>query len=203
MYKSRNVKCADCKDIFRIEYDSRKDRQDTYTCKCGKLKCYPDSFGSFSYDRSGNYEDISYKEQEHIYTNYEEDYIKLSNEANQLITEIRAIGKDLGDHRISILFYDYTDEDEISFELYGGSDLESLSIKLDVRLQDDEGWRYGREKQEERVMESLTRFKDILLKVQNDELDLSKPKKVWDNDSLEWHDSVRTQQNLYDYELYC
>ena len=88
MYKSRNVKCADCKDVFRIEYDSRKDKQDVYTCKCGKLKCYPDSYGSFSYDRNGRYEDMSWEDQEYKSLNYEEDYIKLSDEANLLLSEI-------------------------------------------------------------------------------------------------------------------
>lgn len=92
---------------------------------------------------------------------------------------------------------------KISFELDGGSNLEGLSIESKVTLRDDQGWRWNREKQEDRVIESLTRFKDILIKVQNGELDLSKPRKVWDNDSLEWHDGTRTQQKLYDYELYC
>ena len=52
-------------------------------------------------------------------------------------------------------------------------------------------------------MEALTRFKNILIKVKNGELDLSKPRKVWEDESLEWHDGTRTQQELYNYELIC
>lgn len=203
MRRVRNVKCADCKDVFKIEYDSRKDRQDTYSCKCGKLRCRPDSYGGFSYGRDGNYEEMSYEEEERVISYYEEDYIQLSDEAKQLISEISKLGKDLADNTIGVYFYDYTCDEKISFELDGGSDLEGLSIESKVTLRDDQGWRWDREKQENRVIESLTRFKDILIKVQNKELDLSKPRKVWDNDSLEWHDGTRIQQKLYDYELYC
>lgn len=203
MYRSRNVKCANCKDIFRIEYDSRKDKQDEYVCKCGKLKCYPDSYGSFSYNRDGDYEDISYEEQERVISYYEEDYIRLSDETNLLVTEIRRLGKDIADNTIGVYFYDYTCDEKISFELDGGSDSECLSIESKVTLRDDKGWRWDREKQENRVIESLTRFKNILIKVQNGELDLSKPRRIWDDEDLEWHDGTKTQQKLYDYELYC
>lgn len=204
MYRSRNVKCADCKDIFRIEYDSRKSKQDIYKCKCGKLVCYPDSYGSFSYDRDGNYEKLSYEEGEYKIIQYEEDYIRLSETVNLLLSEINTIGEQLG-RNSGIYFYNYSDEDEISLELSGGSELESISIKANVKLQDDRGWRNQKEKQkqEDRIIESLTSFKNVLEKVINGELDLSKPQKFWENDSLEWYDGTRTQQKLYDYELLC
>ena len=64
MYRERLVGCLDCGDRFKIIYDSKKEQQDKYTCKCGKLVCYPDSYGSFSYDRNGNPEKIPYDEQE-------------------------------------------------------------------------------------------------------------------------------------------
>lgn len=204
MYKSRNVKCADCKDIFRIEYDSRKSKQDVYKCKCGKLICYPDSYGSFSYDRDGNYEELSYEEEEHKFIKYEEDYIRLSETANLLLSEINTIGEKLG-RNSGIYFYNYSDDDEISLELSGGSDLESIFIKANVKLQDDKGWRNQKEKQKQegRIIESLTSFKNVLEKVKNGELDLSKPQKIWENSSLEWYDGARIQQKLYDYELLC
>lgn len=204
MFQSRNVKCSDCKDIFRIEYDSRKKKQDVYTCKCGKLKCYPDHFGGFSYDRDGNYEELSYEEKDYKFIQYEEDYIKLSDKASFLLTEINEIGKKLSGKN-GIFFYNVSNENYISLELSGGSDVEGISIKVDVKLQDDEGWKYfdERMKQEKRLMESLTRFKDILIKVGNDKLDLSNPQKIWDDESLEWHDGSKTQQKLYDYELIC
>lgn len=204
MYKSRNVKCADCKDIFRIEYDSRKSKQDVYKCKCGKLICYPDSYGSFSYDRDGNYEKLSYEEKEYKFIQYEEDYIRLSETANLLLSEINTIGEKLG-RNSKIYFYNSSSDDEISLELSGGSELESISIKANVKLQDDMGWRISGEKQrqEDRIIESLTSFKNVLERVKNGELDLSKPQKVWEDNSFEWHDGTRTQQKLYDYELLC
>ena len=206
MYKSRNVKCADCKDVFRIEYDSRKDKQDVYTCKCVKLKCYPNSYGSFSYDRNGRYEDMSWEDQEYKSLNYEEDYIKLSDEANLLLSEINDIARQLNKGEYKASFYNYTDEDKLSLELYGCSNLnEGLSIQVDIRLKDDKGWKNQEEKRkkEERIIEALSRFKSILTKVKNKELDLNKPKKVWDDKSLEWYDGTKTQQKLYDYELVC
>lgn len=157
-----------------------------------------------SYKRIGKYE---FKKKTPIIKSidsiYEEDYIQLSDEAKQLISEISKLGKDLADNTIGVYFYDYTCDEKISFELDGGNDLEGLSIESKVTLRDDQGWRWDREKQENRVIESLTRFKDILIKVQNGELDLSKPRKVWDNNSLKWHNGTRTQQKFYDYELYC
>lgn len=204
MYRSRNVKCADCKDIFRIEYDSRKSKQDIYKCKCGKLVCYPDSYGSFSYNRDGNYEKLNYEEEERKFIQYEEDYIRLSETASLLLSEINTIGEQLG-RNSGIYFYNSSDKDEISLELSGGNELESISIKANVKLKDDQGWKIPEEKQrkEDRIIESLTSFKNVLEKVKNGELDLSKPQKVWEDNSLEWHDGTRTQQKLYDYELLC
>ena len=49
MYRERLVGCLDCGDRFKIIYDSKKEQQDKYTCKCGKLVCYPDSYGSFDW----------------------------------------------------------------------------------------------------------------------------------------------------------
>lgn len=203
MRSTRKVKCADCKDVFRIEYDSRKGSQDTYTCKCGKLQCYPNSYGSFFYNKGGKDEPLSYEKEDHTIHYYEEDYIELSDEAHRLISEIRELGEYISDTMAGVYFYDYTCDEEVSLQLDGGSDLETVSINAKIRLRDDNGWKWHRKQQEERVSESLSRFKNVLIKIKSGELCLNKPQKVWDNDSLEWYDGARVQQNLFDYELYC
>ena len=153
MYSSRKVKCADCGDVFIIEYDSRKERQDVYTCKCGKLRCRPDSFGGFSYYRGGNYKEIDYKDEEHTILKYEEDYIKLSDAANTLLSEIDNLGKQLH-KKISVYYFNHSNNERISLELGGGSEKEGITIKTNVSLYDKEGWKYDKEKQESRVVKS-------------------------------------------------
>lgn len=202
MYNATNIKCADCGDIFRAEYDSRKQRQDEYKCKCGKLRGYLDSYCSFSYNRDGNLAKLTYKEHEYVTIHYEEDYIRLSDEQKDIVSNIIAIGNELTD-RPGLYFYNHTTDEEISFELMGGSDNEAITIACEVKLIDNYGWKHGRNEREQRLDEAINRFHDILVKVQNEELNLNKPRHIWDNDDMEWHEGSKIQQKLYDYELYC
>ena len=203
MYISKKVKCADCGDIFKIEYDSHKKLQDTYSCKCGKLRCRMDSYGSFSYHDGGNYEKIEYEDSEYTSYYYDEDFIKLTHEANYLMEEINELGNQLG-KKIGISFYNMTDDDHISLEIDDCNSAEYLSIKVDIDLVNRYGWRSSEKiETENRIIEALSRFKDIIAKSINGEIDLDKPRKIWDDNSLEWYDGTREQQKLYDYELYC
>ena len=70
MYRERLVGCLDCGDRFKIIYDSKKEFQDNYICKCGKLICTAYSHGGFWYNSNGNPEEIPYDEQEEKYEFY-------------------------------------------------------------------------------------------------------------------------------------
>jgi hypothetical protein len=205
MYREKLVECADCGDRFKIVYDSKKEHQDKYTCKCSKLVCYPDYFGSYSYDRGGRYNKIPYEEQENKYEYYEEDYIRLTEEEQRLLNEIDEIALIFG-KEYSSPYSNRSDEEDIRLELSGCSKSnEGLTIFLEVRLQ---SWGYpwsDRDVKEkhERILTGLNRFKEVILKVKNSEINLDNPRKIWDDDSCEWYDSIKTQQKLYDYELYC
>lgn len=119
------------------------------------------------------------------------------------MSEINVIGLRLNEKSWSG-YYDFSDEDRISFELYGcNKSNEGLSITADVDLLDRNGWKYGREKQEKRLLEALSRFKDILVKVESGLIDLEDPIKVWDDNELQWDGGYKTQLKLYDYELSC
>lgn len=215
MYRSRKVKCSSCKDIFKAEYDSRKSSQDTYTCKCGKLtRCSLNYSGSLSYNSGGTYENISLEEQEITKMYYDEDYIVLSDEENLLVSEIIKAGEYINKNADGIHFYNFTNEDRISFVLktdnYIEDSVENIEVKVSVDLMDEEGWngrgfiyKPSREEQKNRVAESLTRFRYFITSVQNGELDLTNPRSIWSNKDLEWHDGARTQLELYDYKLYC
>lgn len=205
MYRERLVACRDCKDRFKIIYDSRKEYQDRYPCKCGKLVCYPDSFGGFSYDKGGNYEEIPHEERESISQYYDEDYIRLTEEENILLRKIDIIGNELKE----IHYGSYTnlsDEDGIYLHLEGCSKSnEGLIISLETRLKSyGTAWHEVEVKNKhERLLEGLNRFLDIITKVINKEIDLDNPRKIWNDNSLEWNDGTRTQQKIYDYELCC
>jgi hypothetical protein len=205
MYSERLVECADCGDRFKIIYDSRKDRQDEYKCSCGKLICYPDHYGSFGYNRGGSYRNIPYEEQESKFEYYEEDYIRLTEEEQKILNEIDKIGLTFGEG-YSSPYSNNNDEDYIRLKLCGCSKAnEGLTISLEIRLQSwGNGWndRDIKEKHE-RILDGLNRFKTVIQKVKNKEIDLDSPRKVWDDKSLEWHDGTKTQQQLYDYELSC
>jgi hypothetical protein len=205
MYRERLVECGDCGDRFKIIYDSRKERQDTYKCKCGKLKVYPDNYGSYGYDRGGNSKKLSYEEYDSKLEYYEEDYIRLSENELKLFNEIDKIGLELKENHYGI-YTNLSDENGIYLHLDGCSKLnEGLTISLEIRLQSfGEGWRQNEiSNKHERIVEGLNRFKDVITKVQNKEIDLDNPRKIWDDDSLEWNDGTRSQQKIYDYELCC
>ena len=205
MYRERLVECADCGDRFKITYDSRKEKQDKYKCKCGKLVCHPDYFGSFSYDRNGSYKEVAYEEQERKFEYYEEDYIRLNEEEQKILNEIDSIAPEISEKYYSP-YSNNSDENYIRLELYGCSKSnEGLTISLEIRLQSwGNGWSDGEIKEKHaRILEGLNRFKDVILKVKNKEIDLDNPRKAWKDNSLEWHNGTRTQQELYDYELDC
>lgn len=208
MYRSRNVKCSSCKDVFKAEYDSRKNSQSVYSCKCGKLtRCNLSCYGGLSYNSGGTYESISLEEQEITKIYYDEDYIMLSDEENLLVSEIIESGEYINENFDGVYFGNFTSENKISFRLktdnYIEDSVEDITINASVELFDERGWEFGKEKQKDRLIESLTRFRDVIVKVRNGELDLTHPKNIWSNENLEWHDGTRTQLELYDYELYC
>lgn len=205
MYRERLVECKDCGDRFKIIYDSRKQYQDRYACKCGKLICYPDSFGGFGYDKGGNPEEIPREERESYYKYYEDDYISLTEEENNLLDKIDTIGKELKDDHYGS-YTNLSDEDNIYLHLDGCSKSnEGLTISLEIRLRSyGSGWSEEEIKEKhERLLTGLNRFFNIITKVKNKEIDLDNPRKIWDDDSLEWNDGTRTQQKIYDYELCC
>lgn len=200
MYRERYVKCADCGDKFKIIYDSMAERQIEFKCKCGKFKGTADSFGGFSYNSSGHSEKLSYEESESKSSRYEDDYIKLTDEELKLITEIDEVGILMG--------YSYsnkTNKDRIQIGLSGCSTSnEGLFISSEIRLESNDGWRdYALIERHERIIESLTRFKNIITKVKEGEIDLDKPKVIWSDNLLEWNNGTKEQQKIYDYELYC
>lgn len=206
MYREHLVKCKDCQDIFKIVYDSKKQNQDTCSCKCGKLICYPDSFGGFSYDRNGIYEKLSYEESKYKSEYYEEDYIRLTEEESDLLNKIDVIGKEIENEMIDVYYTNLSDDKRIYVFLDGTSNAnESMVISFEIRLRS-----YGQEWKDyeilrihERTLEGLNRFLNIIIKVKNKEINLCNPRKIWDDDSLEWKDGIKTQQEIYDYELYC
>jgi len=202
MYISRNVKCADCGNVFKIEYDSRKEKQDIYTCKCGHLKCYANVFGIFCKNPDGMDEKLTDTETEDFSYNYDEDYIKLSDESISLLSDIDHLGN-LLNRKMNIHYYNYTNKEHISLELKGGSEKEDIKIKANVNLLNKYGWKHGKEEQEKRVIEALSRFKNILTEINNGNLDLSKPRKIWTNTNCEWHNRMQVQKELYNYQLTC
>jgi len=141
MYSERLVECADCGDRFKITYDSRKEKQDEYKCKCGKLVCYPDYFGGYSYNRSGSYNKIPYEEQECRSEYYEEDYIKLTEEETDLLEEIDTIGNALNESSYGT-YTNLSEDDSIYLHLDGCNKLnEGLTISFETRLQSfGNGW---------------------------------------------------------------
>ena len=205
MYSERLVECADCGDRFKITYDSRKEKQDEYKCKCGKLICYPDYFGGYSYNRGGTYNKVPYEEQEYKSEYYEEDYITLTEEETALLKEIDTIGNVLNESSYGI-YTNLSEDDSIYLHLDGCSKLnEGLTISFETRLQSfGNGWSEREAKEKHgRILEGLNRFKNVILKVSKKEIDLDNPRKLWDDNSFEWNDGTRTQQKIYDYELCC
>jgi len=202
MYCERLVECADCGDRFKIVYDSKKKYQGKYACKCGKLICYPDHFGSYSYDNGGHNKEIPYKEQHFKRIYYDEDYIKLTNEENTLLREISQIGSE----KLKYYYSEHIEEDEIELALDGrNSSNEYLTIKFEIRLESFGKEWSEREKElaHKRLMEGLSRFKIVMTKVCDSVIDLNNPCKTWEDNSLEWDDGTRTQHKQYDYELCC
>lgn len=204
MYIERLVGCLDCGDRFKVHYDSRKDKQDEFICKCGNLKIYVDSFLSmtYSYTPKGNPEKILYEEQELIKKEYEEDFIKLTEEELTLFQEIHEIG-------IMLSYGQYensTDEYDLDLKLSGCNKYnEGLIIAFEVGLYSNKGWSEKEIQQKhDTVKQGLINFKEIILKVYHKEIDLDNPTSIYDNNSLDgyWRESNKIPLDRYDYELY-
>lgn len=206
MYRSRNVKCASCKDVFRAEYDSRKDSNPYAACKCGKVRGYLNSNGSFICGINDPFEMLSYKEQDHIIEYHEEDFIRLSDEEQAMLSEIVKDCNDIVNRNIGVFFYNYTDERYVDLKLEGVSDsMEGVDVAICVRLIDDRGfgWRFGREDQEDRLFEALTRFQNIVSMVKSGEIDLTRPSTILSKEDLEFDYYTKTQLKLYRHEFLC
>ena len=206
MYRSRNVKCANCKDIFRVEYDSRKDSQQYVSCKCGKTRGYLNSNSGFVHGINDPIESLSFKEQDHVIEHYEEDFIRLSDEEQVMLSEIINDCGDIVDRNLGVYFYNRTDERYVDLKLVGVADsMEGVDISMYVRLIDDRGfgWRFGREDQEERLLEALARFHNIVSMVKSGEIDLTRPSTILSKEDLEFDDYEKTQLKLYRHEFRC
>lgn len=204
MYIERLVGCLDCGDRFKVHYDSRKDKQDEFICKYGNLKIYVDSFLSmtYSYTPKGNPKKIPYEEQELIKKEYEEDFIKLTEEELTLFQEIHEIGIMLGYGQ----YENSTDEYDLDLKLSGCNKYdEGLTIAFEVGLYSNKGWSEKEIQQKHDIIkQGLINFKEIILKVYRKEIDLDNPTSIYDNNSLDgyWRESNKTPLDRYDYELY-
>lgn len=204
MYIERLVGCLDCGDRFKVHYDSRKDKQDEFICKCGNLKIYVDSFlnMTYSYTPKGNPEKIPYEEQELIKKEYEEDFIKLTEEELTLFQEIHEIGIMLGYGQ----YENSTDEYDLDLKLSGYNKYdEGLIIAFEVGLYSNKGWSEKEiQRRHDIIKQGLINFKEIILKVYRKEIDLNNPTSIYNNSSLDgyWRESNKTPLDRYDYELY-
>ena len=206
MYRSRNVKCANCKDIFRAEYDSRKNSQQYVSCKCGKVRGYLNSNGGFVHGINDPIESLSFKEQDYVIEHYEEDFIRLSDEEQVMLSEIINDCGDIVDRNLGVYFYNRTDERYVDLKLVGVADsMEGVDISMYVRLIDDRGfgWRFGREDQGERLLEALARFHNIVSMVKSGEIDLTRPSTILGKEDLEFDDYTKIQLELYRHEFLC
>ena len=206
MYRSRNVKCANCKDVFRAEYDSRKDSNPYAACKCGKVRGRLNSNGSFICGINDPFEMLSYKEQDHIIEYHEEDFIRLSDEEQAMLSEIVKDCNDIVNRNLGVYFYNRTDERYVDLKLEGVSDsMEGVDVAIRVRLIDDRGfgWRFGREDQEDRLFKALTRFQNIVSMVKSGEIDLTRPSTILGKEDLEFDDYTKIQLELYRHEFLC
>lgn len=204
MYIERLVGCLDCGDKFKAHYDSRKDKQDEFICKCGNLKIYVDSFLSMTYNYApkGNPEKIPYEEQELVKKEYEEDFINPTEEELILFQEIDEIGNMIGYGQ----YENKSDEYNLDLKLCGCNKYnEGLIIAFEVGLYSNKGWKKEElQKKHDIIKQGLIKFKEIVLKVYRLEIDLDNPSSIYDNSSLDgyWRGSNKTPIDRYDYELY-
>ena len=83
-----------------------------------------------------------------------------------MLSEIVKDCNDIVNRNLGVYFYNRTDERYVDLKLEGVSDsMEGVDVAIRVRLIDDRGfgWRFGREDQEDRLFEALTRFQNIVL----------------------------------------
>ena len=83
--------------------------------------------------------------------------------------------------------------------------MEGVDVAIRVRLIDDRGfgWRFGREDQEDRLFDALTRFQNIVSMVKSGEIDLTRPSTILGKEDLEFDDYTKTQLELYRHEFLC
>lgn len=194
MYSEELVRCNDCNDEIKIIYDSRKDKQDSYECKCGKLTIHNlRPHCGFTYSGSCNVIEESYK-----YENLDSDYFVLDDELKLLCDVISEIGNSL--KRDVGYFSDRCSNDDISFSIWNiDESKQQVNAELYIDLNRSKGWKeseYQEVKTE--IIDKLNSFKEFLSRLQNNEISLSKPKELWSDNNL---NGTRRQKELYDYNF--
>lgn len=208
---ARNVKCADCGTILKVTYDSRKDVQDRSVCTCGKLECYMNSQATIRYNSDGALMNLEKDKREYQCEYYDEDFVALDAESNRLLDEIRSSVNDLitahtaeQGWNMGLRFHDSSDKDCLRLELSDRTGDEEMSLNVDIDLVKGCGWKdEERIRLQERIHEALRRFRNVIEKMRSKDVGTGDPRKLWNDDSLNWEDAVRTQQQLYDYKFYC
>ena len=123
-----------------------------------------------------------------------------------MLSEIVKDCNDIVNRNLGVYFYNRTDERDVDLKLEGVSDsMEGVDVAIRVRLIDDSGfgWRFGREDQEDRLFEALTRFHNIVSMVKSGEIDLTRPSTILSKEDLEFDDYEKTQLKLFRHEFRC
>lgn len=202
----KTYKCAHCGKVFTATYDSRKHQLFNYAqCLCGKARVHctgPNSF--FMSDCST--EDFvlssagSIAFERHV-IEYSEDFLNLTEENKILLQKIKDAGNVLEDEAFTC-FCDDSSEKNIYFSLDGADGRESVSIIFKDSLFCEYGFseeEMGR--RNERINVSANRFLTLVEKLLKGELDIDNPRRIWNDETFEWHSSRKEPVQLFDYYL--
>jgi hypothetical protein len=206
MLKAWNIRCKECGEIIRVSYDSKKPKQDTFECKCGKLSFIPSLQGGF-YNNGFGSDDLPENERNLKIYKYDEDYIKITPETERLLDEITELGDRIQYDLVTynrIIFNKYCSKENIYIELIGKDEHNQIcKIKVDIKLFDEEGWKNNRQRQIARLATGLKLFRDVELKILDEELDICNPTELGKNSEVKWEKAYRQSKNLYDYTFEC
>lgn len=203
---TKTYKCVHCGKAFTSTYDSRNHQLFNYAqCLCGKARIHctgPTSFflsdcsiKDFVLSAAGS---IAFGKG---VIEYPEDFLNLTEENKILLQKIKDVGNALEDEAFTC-FYDGSSEKEIFFSLEGADGRESVSITFKDSLFCEYGFseeEMGR--RNERINVSANRFLTLVEKILKGELDIDNPRRIWNDETLEWHSSRKEPVQLFDYYL--
>lgn len=207
MRKARTVRCNACGDTFIIEADSRDVPEIRYTCRCGKLRGYYNTFFTDQRGFSANeyLADMGKDEINYFEFLYPEDILTVPNKTKRVMRKIEKIGVKLGKNDgcvFRVIKNGSANQNiEYRFQYTNICTDDIISINAEANFVKTLGWKESDiSSQLEKIYSALNKYLKVLKSILRGYINLKEGERVYENkgNKYPWYtkwDSTRWNNN--------